>query len=344
MNKIFLTSDTHFGHNKKFLYEKRGFSDTISHSYELVKKWNSVVSPDDVVYHLGDMMLSQENEGHSIECIKKLNGTIYWIAGNHDTDRKICLVTEKCPNVKYIGLAHRMKYKGHMIYMCHYPTITINEIDSDEVKKKTMVYSFFGHTHQNDNFTDLGINMYHVGVDSHGLAPVLLDDAINELKQHISKYDIYTKRSTFHEWGDGWEHWDELNKSIDEMSRCARKARIFVYDKEKWGAYDSSILGFWDGTVRWLLGKYSVRRETHWYDYVDRFFAKIWKRTGIVRIGHKIQSRIYNREVQKVLANHPNILHELICDNCLYPMIKPTKEGYVDGERIWNLYWKSNKL
>ena len=157
----------------------------------------------------------------------------------------------------------------------------------------------------------------------------------------ISDEQLYKRRNVFHEWGDDWEFWPELDKAIYEMSECARKARIFVYDKEKWGAYDASILGFWDGTIRWALGKYSVRRETHWYDYVDRFFAKIWKAVGIVKLGHKIQEKIYNREVQKVLGHHHNIVHELICDNCLYSLIKPTKFGYIDGKRIYDLYWET---
>jgi hypothetical protein len=51
-----------------------------------------------------------------------------------------------------------------------------------------IIFNFFGHTHQTVNFFDDYINMYHVGVDSHDCYPVLIDDAIAELKVGIEEF------------------------------------------------------------------------------------------------------------------------------------------------------------
>jgi len=150
---------------------------------------------------------------------------------------------------------------------------------------------------------------------------------------------IYERQVPYHRWGDDWAKWDELDLAIQEMSRCARESRIFVYDKEKWGCYDCSVLGMWDGTLRWILGKYSVRANNKWYDKIDKAIAKVLIKTKVVILGNKFQLWLYNHKVQKVLKEHPNIVHELVSENTLYNAIKPTRKGYVDGKRIFDLYW-----
>lgn len=74
---IYLTSDTHFCHNKDFLYEPRGFQSIEEHDEAIVKNWNSIVTPDDEVYHLGDVMLNDNTKG--LGYLKQLNGKIHII-------------------------------------------------------------------------------------------------------------------------------------------------------------------------------------------------------------------------------------------------------------------------
>jgi len=138
-----------------------------------------------------------------------------------------------------------------------------------------------------------------------------------------------------HEWGDDWEHWDMMWKAVSECGRVFRKARVFVYDKEKYGTYNCSVLGMYDGTLRWLLGAYSVRFETNWYDYVDRFFAKILRIIGFVKIVNRLQVKLVNRGLQKIYLKYPEIVNELVCDVDCYEWIK----GEVDGEFIHKKYW-----
>ena len=85
--KIWFTSDTHFGHKKEFLFGPRGFTSSEEHDAAIIEKWNSMIDPCDEVYHLGDIMLGDNEYG--IKCLEQLNGRIHIIIGNHDTDTRI---------------------------------------------------------------------------------------------------------------------------------------------------------------------------------------------------------------------------------------------------------------
>lgn len=178
MENIFFTSDTHFGHDKDFLLNPRGFSDWKEAGEKIVENWNKVVKPGDTVWHLGDMMLNQAHEEQAIEWIKQLNGKIFWIYGNHDTKRRIQAVLDACDNLEVIGYALAMKFGGKNFFLCHYPTMTGN-FDEGEMPK---VISLFGHTHQKTNDYNGMKGMYHVGLDSHDCTPVSLDTILTDLK------------------------------------------------------------------------------------------------------------------------------------------------------------------
>ena len=49
---------------------------------DLIKRWNSVVKPNDIVFHLGDFMFGNINRFWEFR--SRLNGKIYLIHGNHD--------------------------------------------------------------------------------------------------------------------------------------------------------------------------------------------------------------------------------------------------------------------
>ena len=49
----FFTSDTHFGHANVIKFDNRPFANIEEHDEELVRRWNAVVKPGDVVCHLG---------------------------------------------------------------------------------------------------------------------------------------------------------------------------------------------------------------------------------------------------------------------------------------------------
>jgi len=84
--KIFLIADTHFstegpckwvdGTGRKI----RPFDNAKEMDEYMIEKWNSVVMPEDKVYHLGDVAF----RNNTITIMNKLNGKKVLIKGNHD--------------------------------------------------------------------------------------------------------------------------------------------------------------------------------------------------------------------------------------------------------------------
>lgn len=169
-------------------------------------------------------------------------------------------------------------------------------------------------------------------------------NSLQELDDDLYKIYKIKKPCTFHEWGDCWfcMNGGDFNSAIDEIGEKFRKIRVFVYDKEKFGSYNCTLLGLYDGTLRWALGEYSVRKETNWYDYIDRFFAKILKILGIVSLVQKIQIRQVNNIMQKMCKKYPMFINEFIVDFDMYEWIKPNKYGDVVGKQIFDKYWQTN--
>ena len=175
---IWFTSDTHFYHEQDFLYKPRGFESFEEMNEAIVERWNSVVKPGDIVYHLGDMVMSH----YDINIIKRLNGTIFLIRGNHDTNNKLSAIyaTGKMVNTSYVPTSELIKFGKLSLFMCHYPVLTAN---FDDKHFSQHVINLHGHTHQKGNwlFADNPF-IYHVGLDSHGCYPIHIDEIIADIR------------------------------------------------------------------------------------------------------------------------------------------------------------------
>ncbi len=86
MPNIFLISDTHFGHANILKFKNwdgkplRVFNDVDHMNEHMVERWNSVVRPQDKVYHLGDVLV----KGSNWKILERLQGHKRLILGNHD--------------------------------------------------------------------------------------------------------------------------------------------------------------------------------------------------------------------------------------------------------------------
>jgi calcineurin-like phosphoesterase family protein len=176
---IYVSSDLHFGHDRGFIYEPRGFSSIQEHDEAIIERFNSVVRPDDDLYLLGDQMLG-DNE-HGLDCLRQLNGKLHILFGNHDTDtRKGLYLLDLSNAVEILGYAEMLKYRKWRFYLSHYPTITDNL--NDISKPWEQVKCLYGHTHQKTNFYNDNPLLYHVGVDSHDCYPVSIDQIVEDIK------------------------------------------------------------------------------------------------------------------------------------------------------------------
>ena len=178
MGKIYFTSDTHFCHNKDFCYEPRGFKTIEEMNEKIFNNWNSIVTDEDDIYHLGDIMLNDDTQG--MMYLENLKGKIHIIRGNHDTDTRVERY-KQLDNIIEITYATIIKYGKVHLYLCHYPTLTAN-YDDDKPWHKNLV-NLFGHTHQQENFYNNNPYMYHVGVDSHNCKPIEIEEILEEIRQ-----------------------------------------------------------------------------------------------------------------------------------------------------------------
>lgn len=181
MGNIYLTSDTHFCHSKPFLYEPRGFKNQYEMNEAIIQKWNEIVQPEDEVYHLGDVMLEDNELG--IKCLKSLKGNIHIIRGNHCTNTRIKLY-KQCFNVVEVCEGKFLQYKKYHFYMSHYPCLTSNH-DTDKPLKTRMI-SLCGHSHTQDPFADWDKGLiFHCEMDTNNCYPWLLDDIIDNIKKKL---------------------------------------------------------------------------------------------------------------------------------------------------------------
>lgn len=82
MSKVYVISDTHFGHKRIIEFEKdaRPYATIEHHDRDLVARWNAIVTNKDTVWHLGDVFFGKD--GHKL--LGSLNGYKKLVLGNHD--------------------------------------------------------------------------------------------------------------------------------------------------------------------------------------------------------------------------------------------------------------------
>ena len=155
----------------------------------IIERFNSIVTNDDELYLLGDCILG--NTEQNIEYLKRLNGKIHIILGNHDTMARQSAY-KSLNNILDVKYADMIKIKTENgtfnFYLSHFPTLTANLSDKSI---KQCVVNLFGHTHQQTNFYEDRPYMYHVGVDSHNSTPILLDDIIEEIFTKAKECENY---------------------------------------------------------------------------------------------------------------------------------------------------------
>ncbi|MFT4186240.1 MAG: metallophosphoesterase [Micrococcaceae bacterium] len=79
---LYLTADTHFGHAP--VTHLRGFDTTDKHDDFIIKSYKEIITEDDEVYFLGDMVTHEKASDYMLEIVKDLPGKKYLISGNHD--------------------------------------------------------------------------------------------------------------------------------------------------------------------------------------------------------------------------------------------------------------------
>ena len=67
----YFSSDLHFNHDRKFIYEPRGFETIEQMNEEIISRFNEKVAENDILYLLGDIMLGSDYDSGA-ELINRL--------------------------------------------------------------------------------------------------------------------------------------------------------------------------------------------------------------------------------------------------------------------------------
>jgi len=192
--KEFITSDHHFGHKAILKFTPKRYNDqgqeykTIEeHDQDLIRKWNSIVSPNDLVYHLGDFAYKC-SMSYAQYIFWSLNGRKILILGNHDS-KLAKKFTNSWEEIHQLLRIEVLKSNGvkQSILLGHRPFLTW----------ESKCWHFHGHTHRNIEHLNNNLKApdYHsisirkdIGVDTNNGYPY-------DLQSLIDNYDKLTKNS-----------------------------------------------------------------------------------------------------------------------------------------------------
>lgn len=182
----FFTSDTHWGHGNIIKYSNRPFSSVEEMDVELIKRWNQAVTPQDVVYHLGDFAFADTDR--ILRILNQLNGRIHLVLGNHDqTIKKSTEIKSRFATVRdlmdiWIPDTTAPGGKQHIV-LCHFPMISWNKMARGS-------WMLHGHCHGNLTypFSEGHGKIFDVGSDVWDYAPV----SYERLKREMDSLKIQT--------------------------------------------------------------------------------------------------------------------------------------------------------
>lgn len=115
MAQKFYIADWHYGHANSIAFDNRPFKSLSEMNTELERRWNSTVSPADIVYVLGDMFWCKSSE--AVPVLQRLNGQKILIRGNHDR----CNDSAFCKQFAKIDEYIEVDDKNRKVVLCHYP-------------------------------------------------------------------------------------------------------------------------------------------------------------------------------------------------------------------------------
>jgi len=171
---IYLIADLHLGHENIIRYCSRPFlyADAAEMDRVLIQNWNFTIAPADPVYYLGDLRYGR-NALPASKYREQLNGTITFIAGNHD-DKQQEAISSKT-----------LEYGNYTFLLIHDPADVPGTFDG---------WVIHGHHHNNDlrhypfvNFEKRRIN---VSAEVLGYAPVGMQELVQIIRERERRGDL----------------------------------------------------------------------------------------------------------------------------------------------------------
>jgi calcineurin-like phosphoesterase family protein len=156
---IFFISDTHFGHANILSFKRsdglplRPFDSVEAMEEHIIDKWNSVVRPQDKVYHLGDVAIAQRG----LATVERCAGHKRLVRGNHD-------IYKTAEYLRYFEEVYATRVLDAFVFS-HIP---IHPRSLGRFRANV-----HGHIHGTDGF---GAGYFDVSVEAVGYVPVSLEE------------------------------------------------------------------------------------------------------------------------------------------------------------------------
>lgn len=159
---LYFTSDTHFGAERTRKLSKRPFKTVPEMDEVLINNWNSTVSQNDIVYHLGDF--------GDLNYASQLNGNIVLVGGNYEWK-----LTQK--RAKQYGFVSFIPYtKENKLFLDEYTiSMTHRPHDLRDRHIDDHTINLFGHLHKTQMVKRYGLN---VSSDCHNFTPIGMEDIL----------------------------------------------------------------------------------------------------------------------------------------------------------------------
>lgn len=191
LDRVFVVSDTHFGHANIIRYCNRPFADADEMDRQLVAKWNQTVPRDATVWHLGDVTTKPEKLAARMN---QLNGRKILIAGNHDQPHPISVHKKGRLPEELAGYARAYREAGfeavHLcgaftlpnfgrVFVTHYPYSDRPDWLRVRLPDDGITPLLHGHVHDKWRFKG---RMLNLGVEVQGYRPMSLREIRDTLR------------------------------------------------------------------------------------------------------------------------------------------------------------------
>ena len=181
--KVYFTSDTHFGHENIIRYCGRPFRNAEEMNAELIRRWRETVPEDGIVFHLGDFAHGGSRLWNDIH--HALTGRKYLILGNHDMK---ALRQGYMGQFEHVAQQMTIKVGGQTIVLNHNPFLCYGGSYRD-------VWQLFGHVHSGPA-SHTGLDhprlrmlfplQYDVGVDNNDFRPISFAEVKAKIEAQVA--------------------------------------------------------------------------------------------------------------------------------------------------------------
>ncbi len=178
--RIWFTSDNHFGHANAIKFCARPFASVEEMNEQMIERHNSVVRPGDLCYFLGDVFWRSLTLDQAKTITMRLNGQKYYVNGNHEElFKNKGGLNDLFIWKKDIAKIHPANYPH--IVLCHYAMRVWEGSHRGD-------WHLFGHSHNGLPASAQGLTKEEsslsmdVGVDTHNWYPWSLEEVADQMK------------------------------------------------------------------------------------------------------------------------------------------------------------------